>query len=84
MHAERGIQFATNVHSVAYIYCVFRVFAANICDKISDMIHSVATPVKLKLSLIPVLQYMHHDVTMATKVCMIIQNRYLNFIFHVS
>ncbi|XP_045187298.2 integrator complex subunit 7-like [Mercenaria mercenaria] len=44
-----------------------RVFAANICDKISDTIHSVATPVKLKLSLIPVLQYMHHDVTMATK-----------------
>ncbi|XP_060588838.1 integrator complex subunit 7-like isoform X2 [Ruditapes philippinarum] len=44
-----------------------RVFAANICDKISEMIHSVATPVKLKLSLIPVLQYMHHDVTMATK-----------------
>lgn len=44
-----------------------RVFAANICDKISDMIHSVATPVGLKLSLIPVLQYMHHDVSMATK-----------------
>ncbi|XP_052270940.1 integrator complex subunit 7-like [Dreissena polymorpha] len=44
-----------------------RVFAANICDKISEMIHSVATPVDLKLSLIPVLQFMHHDVSMATK-----------------
>ncbi|KAL4238895.1 Integrator complex subunit 7 [Mactra antiquata] len=44
-----------------------KVFAANICDKISDMIHSVATPIELKLSLIPVLQYMHHDVVMATK-----------------
>ncbi|XP_052770022.1 integrator complex subunit 7-like [Mya arenaria] len=49
------------------------VFAGNICDRISEMIHSVATPVDLKLSLIPILQYMHHDVAMATKarnVCM--------------
>ena len=45
-----------------------RVFAANICDKISQMIHNIATPVELKLSLIPVFQYMHHDVSMATKV----------------
>lgn len=46
----------------------YRVFAGNICDKISEMIHNVATPVELKLCLIPVLQYMHHDVAMATKV----------------
>ncbi|WAR19025.1 INT7-like protein [Mya arenaria] len=44
------------------------VFAGNICDRISEMIHSVATPVDLKLSLIPILQYMHHDVAMATKI----------------
>lgn len=68
------VYFATVMY-IAIICCqrevitfIYRVFAANICDKISQMIHNVATPVELKLSLIPVLQYMHHDVSMATKV----------------
>ena len=46
----------------------FRVFATNICDKISEMINSIATPVDLKLSLIPILKHMHHDVDMVSKV----------------
>ena len=51
-----------------YRYYCFRVFATNICDKISEMINSIATPVDLKLSLVPILKHMYHDVDMVSKV----------------
>ncbi|XP_014239992.1 integrator complex subunit 7 [Cimex lectularius] len=47
-------------------------FALGMCDKISDMIQGIATPAHLKLLLIPILQYMHHDTSsaaMVRKVC---------------
>lgn len=31
------------------------------CKKISDMIEGQGTPANMKLQLIPILQYMHHD-----------------------
>ncbi|KAJ8309500.1 hypothetical protein KUTeg_014374 [Tegillarca granosa] len=42
-------------------------FAANICSKMANMIEEIATPVDLKLRLIPVLQHMHHDAITAAK-----------------
>ncbi|XP_017311439.1 integrator complex subunit 7 isoform X2 [Ictalurus punctatus] len=42
-------------------------FAAGICNKISEMIQGLATPVELKLKLIPMLQYMHHDAALASR-----------------
>ncbi|XP_017551146.1 integrator complex subunit 7 [Pygocentrus nattereri] len=42
-------------------------FAAGICNKISEMIQGLDTPVDLKLKLIPMLQYMHHDATLASR-----------------
>ncbi|XP_048259682.1 integrator complex subunit 7-like [Haliotis rufescens] len=44
-----------------------KTFAASICGKIADMICSIATPVNMKLKLIPIMQHMHHDVTTAAK-----------------
>uniref|UniRef100_A0A8B9TTJ5 Integrator complex subunit 7 n=1 Tax=Anas platyrhynchos TaxID=8839 RepID=A0A8B9TTJ5_ANAPL len=41
-------------------------FAAGICNKISEMIQGLATPVDLKLKLIPILQHMHHDASLAS------------------
>uniref|UniRef100_A0A3B1KBX4 Integrator complex subunit 7 n=1 Tax=Astyanax mexicanus TaxID=7994 RepID=A0A3B1KBX4_ASTMX len=41
-------------------------FAAGICNKISEMIQGLDTPVDLKLKLIPMLQYMHHDAALAS------------------
>jgi integrator complex subunit 7 len=40
-----------------------RTFSVNMRSKIAEMIQDLATPVntKLKLKLIPILQYMHHD-----------------------
>ncbi|KAL7888587.1 hypothetical protein AOLI_G00035610 [Acnodon oligacanthus] len=42
-------------------------FAAGICNKISEMIQGLDTPVDLKLKLIPMLQYMHHDAALASR-----------------
>ncbi|KAI1897706.1 hypothetical protein AGOR_G00086040 [Albula goreensis] len=41
-------------------------FAAGICNKISEMIQGLDTPVDLKLKLIPTLQHMHHDADLAS------------------
>ncbi|XP_073484512.1 integrator complex subunit 7 [Aquarana catesbeiana] len=41
-------------------------FAAGICNKIGEMIQGLATPVDLKLKLIPILQHMHHDAILAS------------------
>ncbi|KAM4601317.1 integrator complex subunit 7 [Polymixia lowei] len=41
-------------------------FAAGICNKISEMIQGLDTPVELKLKLIPMLQHMHHDANLAS------------------
>lgn len=46
----------------------FRVFAANICSKIAEMIEDIATPVHLKLQLIPIMKNMYHDSSTAAKV----------------
>ncbi|KAK3583159.1 hypothetical protein CHS0354_027572 [Potamilus streckersoni] len=56
-----------------------KTFAANICSKISEMINGIATPVELKLQLIPVLRHMHHDIYTAAKaraVCMSLLSSY--------
>lgn len=31
------------------------------CDKISEMIKGLETPLEMKLKLIPIFQHMHHD-----------------------
>uniref|UniRef100_A0A3Q3LV87 Integrator complex subunit 7 n=1 Tax=Labrus bergylta TaxID=56723 RepID=A0A3Q3LV87_9LABR len=41
-------------------------FAAGICNKVSEMIQALDTPVELKLKLIPMLQHMHHDSSLAS------------------
>ena len=38
------------------------------CSKIAEMIQGLATPVNIKLKLIPILQYMHHDAHTAAMV----------------
>ncbi|XP_071162699.1 integrator complex subunit 7-like [Mytilus edulis] len=42
-------------------------FAASICNNLSDMIQNIATPVDLKLQLIPILQHMYHDMQTSSK-----------------
>lgn len=48
-------------------------FAGGICNKISEMIQGLATPVDLKLKLIPILQHMHHDARLASSARQLLQ-----------
>uniref|UniRef100_A0A8C5P0F2 Integrator complex subunit 7 n=1 Tax=Jaculus jaculus TaxID=51337 RepID=A0A8C5P0F2_JACJA len=48
-------------------------FAVGICNKISEMIQGLATPVDLKLKLIPILQHMHHDAILASSARQLLQ-----------
>ncbi|XP_013375630.1 PREDICTED: integrator complex subunit 7 isoform X2 [Chinchilla lanigera] len=50
-----------------------RDFAVGICNKISEMIQGLATPVDLKLKLIPILQHMHHDAILASSARQLLQ-----------
>ncbi|CAH1119366.1 unnamed protein product [Phaedon cochleariae] len=43
-------------------------FAVSMCNKVSDMIQGQSTPANMKLQLIPILQYMHHDTNTAAMV----------------
>ncbi|KAG5874925.1 hypothetical protein JTB14_019593 [Gonioctena quinquepunctata] len=43
-------------------------FAISMCNKVSDMIQGQSTPANMKLQLIPILQYMHHDTNTAAMV----------------
>lgn len=46
----------------------FRTFAVSMCNKVSYMIQGQATTANMKLQLIPILQYMHHDTATAAMV----------------
>ncbi|XP_029449109.1 integrator complex subunit 7 isoform X1 [Rhinatrema bivittatum] len=48
-------------------------FAAGVCNKIGEMIQGLATPVDLKLKLIPILQHMHHDASLASNARQLLQ-----------
>ncbi|XP_071963479.1 integrator complex subunit 7-like [Antedon mediterranea] len=45
-----------------------KVFAVGICNKLSEMIEGLATPVEMKLKLIEIFEHMHHDGASAFKV----------------
>ncbi|CAH0553711.1 unnamed protein product [Brassicogethes aeneus] len=63
-----------NVEVEAAIYAAIqfaaqsKTFAISMCNKVSDMIQSQSTPANMKLQLIPILQYMHHDTNTALMV----------------
>jgi integrator complex subunit 7 len=45
-----------------------KTFAISMCSKVASMIESLQTPVNMKLQLIPVLKFMHHDANTAALV----------------
>ncbi|EZA48373.1 Integrator complex subunit, partial [Ooceraea biroi] len=62
---RRSLDSHDSVEVEAAIYAA-QTFAAQsklfaVCSKISDMIRGQAKPASMKLQLIPILQYMHHD-----------------------
>ncbi|KAI4458261.1 c1orf73 protein [Holotrichia oblita] len=75
---RRSLEAHDNVEVEAAIYAAIqfaaqsKTFAISMCNKVSDMIQGQATPANMKLQLIPILQYMHHDTNtsaMVRKLC---------------
>ncbi|KAF5295112.1 hypothetical protein FQA39_LY13263 [Lamprigera yunnana] len=75
---RRSLDSHDNVEVEAAIYAAIqfaaqsKTFAISMCNKVSEMIQGQATPANMKLQLIPILQYMHHDTitsAMVRKLC---------------
>ncbi|KAK4882914.1 hypothetical protein RN001_006233 [Aquatica leii] len=75
---RRSLDSHDNVEVEAAIYAAIqfaaqsKTFAISMCNKVSDMIQGQGTPANMKLQLIPILQYMHHDTStsaMVRKLC---------------
>ncbi|XP_058793913.1 integrator complex subunit 7 [Phymastichus coffea] len=67
------VQVEAAIYAAQMFAAQSKQFAIFMCSKISDMIRGQATPAKMKLQLIPILQYMHHDIStasMANELCL--------------
>ncbi|XP_001602468.2 integrator complex subunit 7 [Nasonia vitripennis] len=67
------VQVEAAIYAAQMFAAQSKLFAIFMCSKISDMIRGQATPASMKLQLIPILQYMHHDIStasMANELCM--------------
>ncbi|KAK3093052.1 hypothetical protein FSP39_010547 [Pinctada imbricata] len=67
LDSHDALEVDAAVYAAGRFSAMSKTFAANICDKIATMIGEIATPVDLKLRLIPILQHMHHDSSTAAK-----------------
>ncbi|CAG9772925.1 unnamed protein product [Ceutorhynchus assimilis] len=74
-HSIRGsLDSYNSVEVEAAIYAAIqfaaqsKTFAISMCNKVSDMIQGQAITANMKLQLIPILQYMHHDTNTAAMV----------------
>ncbi|KAK5650389.1 hypothetical protein RI129_001418 [Pyrocoelia pectoralis] len=71
---RRSLDSHDNVEVEAAIYAAIqfaaqsKTFAISMCNKVSDMIQGQATTGSMKLQLIPILQYMHHDASTSAMV----------------
>ncbi|KAH1012969.1 integrator complex subunit 7 isoform X1 [Dendroctonus ponderosae] len=71
---RRSLDSHDNVEVEAAIYAAIqfaaqsKTFAVSMCNKVSYMIQGQATTANMKLQLIPILQYMHHDTATAAMV----------------
>ncbi|KAM9111155.1 integrator complex subunit 7 isoform 3-T3 [Megaptera novaeangliae] len=66
LDSHDNVEVEAAVFAAANFSAQSKDFAVGICNKISEMIQGLATPVDLKLKLIPILQHMHHDAILAS------------------
>lgn len=66
LDSHDNVEVEAAVFAAANFSAQSKDFAVGICNKISEMIQGLATPVDLKLKLIPILQHMHHDALLAS------------------
>ncbi|KAK6183079.1 hypothetical protein SNE40_010625 [Patella caerulea] len=67
LDSHDAVEVEAAIFAANHFSAVSKIFAAGICSKIAEMISGLATPVDMKLQLIPIFQHMHHDITTASK-----------------
>lgn len=73
LDSHDNVEVEAAVYAAASFAAHSKDFAAGICNKIGEMIQGLATPVDLKLKLIPTLQHMHHDASLACSTRQLLQ-----------
>ncbi|XP_033846434.1 integrator complex subunit 7 isoform X1 [Periophthalmus magnuspinnatus] len=66
LDSHDNVEVEAAIYAAASFSAQSKDFAAGICNKVSEMIQGLDTPVELKLNLIPMLQHMHHDASLAS------------------
>ncbi|EFN86907.1 Integrator complex subunit 7 [Harpegnathos saltator] len=73
LDSHDSVEVEAAIYAAQMFAAQSKLFAVSMCSKISDMIRGQATPASMKLQLIPILQYMHHDnftASMVNELCM--------------
>ncbi|XP_012264224.2 integrator complex subunit 7 [Athalia rosae] len=68
LDSHDSVEVEAAIYAAQMFAAQSKLFAVSMCSKISDMIRGQATPATMKLQLIPILQYMHHDTSTASMV----------------
>lgn len=68
LDSHDSVEVEAAIYAARMFAAQSKLFAISMCSKISDMIRGQATPSSMKLQLIPILQYMHHDTSTASMV----------------
>ena len=79
LDSHDAVELEAAIYAASKFAAQSRTFSLNMCSKISEMIQGLATPVNIKLKLIPILQYMHHDATTAAMVRRLCTQLLLNY-----
>lgn len=84
LDSHDSVEVEAAIYAAQMFAAQSKLFAVSMCSKISDMIRGQATPASMKLQLIPILQYMHHDTFTASMVCKILYGYYILYILHTD
>lgn len=68
LDSHDAVELDAAIYAASTFAAQSRTFAVNMCSKIAQMIQGLATPSNIKLKLIPILQFMHHDAHTAAMV----------------
>ncbi|XP_034936157.1 integrator complex subunit 7 [Chelonus insularis] len=68
LDSHDSVEVEAAIYAARMFAAQSKLFAVSMCSKIADMIRGQATPASMKLQLIPILQYMHHDTSTASMV----------------
>lgn len=61
LDSNEAVELSAAIYAAGQFASQSKMFAINMCSKISEMIRGYSTPLRTKLQLIPILQHMHHD-----------------------